>query len=234
MKWLLLLALVVSQAHSATVCDPQKFEGQYGVQLTGTTTISGAVQPVASIGRLVFDGRGAVSGYVSVNFTGLLLGNPVTGTYQAGTDCSLTWKLQDDSGAYQNFAGTMTSDFLRVRFHQTDKGAARDGAMVRTPKECSAATLQKRYDYTIKGSTTATGMVELGDAGNLVINPAGGTSAGRGTVQVNGECIATFQLVLPGATGAMNLRGVVLDEAREILAIQTDPNTTVSARFTVR
>jgi hypothetical protein len=231
MKSLLLLALVVSQAHSADVCDPQKFEGQYGVQLAGTTTISGAVQPVASIGRLVFDGKGAVSGYVSVNFTGLLLGNPVTGSYEAKTDCSLTWKLQDDSGAYQNFAGTLTSDFLRVRFHQTDKGAARDGTMVRTPKECSAAALQKRYNYTMKGSTTAAGVVEIGDAGNLVINPAGDNSAGQGTVQVNGECIATFQLALPGIAGMMNLRGVVLDEGREILAIQTDPNTTVTARF---
>jgi hypothetical protein len=234
MKWLLLLALVVSQAHSAAVCDPQKFEGQYGVQLAGTTTISGAVQPVASIGRLVFDGKGAVSGYVSVNFTGLLLGNPVTGSYQAGTDCSLTWKLQDDSGAYQNFAGTMTSDFVRVRFRQTDKGAAREGTMVRTPKECSAAALQKRYDYAIKGSTTAGGMVELGEAGNLVINPSGGASAGQGTVQVDAECIATFQLAIPGITGVMNLRGVVLDEGREILAIQTDPNTTVTARFTAK
>jgi hypothetical protein len=233
-KWLLPLALVVSQAHSATVCDPQKFEGQYGVQLAGTTTISGKVEPVASIGRLVFDGKGAVSGYVSVNFTGLLLGNPVNGTYQAGTDCSLTWKLQDDSGAYQNFAGTMTSDFLRVRFRQTDKGAAREGTMVRTPKECSAAALQKRYDYAIKGSTTAGGMVELGEAGNLVVNPSGGTSAGHGTVQVDAECIATFQLAIPGSAGLMNLRGVVLDEGREILAIQTDPNTTVTARFTAK
>lgn len=242
MKWLIVFGLLAYQAHSADFCEPRKFAGQYGVQLSGTTTISGTVKPVAAIGKLVFDGSGSVSGYMSVNFTGLLLGNPVTGSYEAGNDCSLTWKLQDDSGAFQNFTGKITPDFLRVRFHQTDKDAARDGNMVRTPQECSAGVLRPRYNYSINGSTTpmlpgqtaqkvaANGLLEISDGGKITIDPAGGRTQGQGSVQVDGECIATIALGIPGSP-AMNLRGVLLDDGREILGIQTDAGSTVTARF---
>jgi hypothetical protein len=249
MKWFLLLVMVI-EAHSAPVCDPRKFEGQYGVQLSGTTTISGGQKPVALIGRVVFDGHGAVTGYVSVNYTGLLLGNPVNGSYEAKTDCSLTWSLQDDSGALQHFAGSMTADFLRAEFHQTDEGGAQNGIMVRTPKECSLAALQKRYNYAISGSTTPMlpgqtsgrvstgGLVEVGDGGTLTISEASGRAAGRGTVQVGSDCIAQFDLQIPvtdtDATVPMKVRGVLLDEGKEILGIQTDPGTTVTAKFTAR
>ena len=245
MKWLILFGLLAYQAHSADFCEPAKFSGQYGVQLAGTTTISGEIKPVAAIGKLVFDGSGSISGYMSVNFTGLLLGNPVTGSYEAGNDCSLNWKLQDDSGAFQNFTGKITPDFLRIQFHQTDKGAARDGAMVRTPKECSAAVLRPRYNYSIKGSTTpmlpgqtaqrvaANGLLEISDGGKLTIDPAGGSTQGVGNIQVDGECIATFTLGIPGYL-AINLRGVLLDDGREILAIQTDAGATVTAKLTAK
>ncbi len=248
MRWLLFLA-VVSQAHSADVCDPRKFDGAYGVQLSGNTTISGTPKPVAVIGRLVFDGQGGITGYMSVNFTGYLLGNPVTGKYDAHTNCALNWSLQDDSGAYQHFSGTMTSDFLRVQFHQTDPGGADHGVMVRTPKNCGDGALRARYTYSIAGSTTpmlpgetahtvsSTGAVDV-SGGSLALTPDGPHAPGAGTIEVDGECIATMQLALSGTDSdakiPMNLRGVLLDEGKEILAIQTDPGTTVTARFVSR
>jgi hypothetical protein len=249
MKWLLLIA-VVYQAHSADVCDPRKFEGAYGVQLSGTTTISGAVKPVALIGRLVFDGKGVVSGYVSVNFTGLLLGNPVNGKYDAQTDCSLNWSLQDDSGAFQHFSGTMTGDMVRVQFHQADEGGARNGVLVKTPKVCGAAALLKRYTYSISGSTTpmlpgetahavsSNGVVEVGDGGKFTLTADGPHAASGGTLQVDDDCIANIDLALSvgdsNATVAMKLRGVLVDDGKEVMAIQTDPGTTVTAKFTAR
>src|SRR5947208_9811947 len=86
---------------AAQVCDPTKLIGPYGFQLTGTTTISGAPKPTTSLGRIVFDGKGSLGGTSSAMFSGFLLGNPVTGSYEAKYDCSLTWKFQDDSGAFQ-------------------------------------------------------------------------------------------------------------------------------------
>ncbi len=247
MKWFFLFA-VVWQAHAQSVCDPRKFQGAYGVQLSGDTTISGSPTPVAVIGRLEFDGLGSVSGYVSVNFSGYLLGNPVTGKYDAHTDCTLNWSLQDDSGAYQHFSGIMTSDFQRVNFRQTDKGGASHGVMIRTPAACSTGALLKRYNYKISGSTTpmlpgetahtvsSTGAVDVTGTGNLTLTPDGPHAATAGTVEVDSDCIVTMQLALSvgdsDKTVPMKLRGVLVDDAKEIRAIQTDPGTTVIANFT--
>src|ERR1700730_9416796 len=94
-------------AHAADVCNPADLIGPYAFQLSGTTKISGTPKPTASLGRIVFDGEGNLSGTASAMFEGLLLGNPVTGTYEAKSDCTVAWKIQDDSGAFQHFSATM-------------------------------------------------------------------------------------------------------------------------------
>ena len=73
-------------------------------------------KPSVSVGSLEFQmgvrcTRAASRGYSSTHFSGFLQGNPVTGAYEAHNDCSLTWTLQDDSGNYQHFTGTMTPGF---------------------------------------------------------------------------------------------------------------------------
>src|SRR3954467_358547 len=97
-----LLAMTFLLAHpvQAAVCNPAALAGPYAFQLSGSTDISGKPQPTSSLGRLVFDGKGNVTGTSSAMLAGFLQGNPVTGAYEAKEDCSLTWKLQDDSGAY--------------------------------------------------------------------------------------------------------------------------------------
>src|SRR5436190_10389202 len=114
-----LLMAIGSTAFGADVCNPAKLFGPYAFQLSGTTTISGTPKPTASLGRIVFDGQGKLSGTSSAMFEGLLLGNPVTGSYEAKADCSLTWQLQDDTGAYQHFSGTLSGDLSRGQFSQT-------------------------------------------------------------------------------------------------------------------
>ena len=120
-RWLLLLipALV---ARAADFCDPSKVTGPYVFQLSGSTTISGSPQPTVGLGRIIFESSGKLSGTSSATFSGLLLGNPVTGTYEAKPDCSITWKLQDDSGGFQNFGGKLSSDLQRAQVSQVDTG----------------------------------------------------------------------------------------------------------------
>src|SRR4051794_25887581 len=125
-----LLVLLLPRLHAADACNPANFPGVYGMLLSGTTTISGESKPVVSIARLVFESFGKVSGTSSVNFGGLFLGNPVTGEYTANTDCTVSWKLQDDSGNFQNFAGKLSLDGKHVQFNQTDQGAPQRGSMV--------------------------------------------------------------------------------------------------------
>ncbi len=110
MYWLLLLVLPSGlAAQDAMVCDPAKLVGPYAFQLTGSTDISGTPQAAVSLGRIAFDGHGNLSGTASATFKGLLLGNPVTGSYEAKSDCSAIWKLQDDSGAFQTDPGAMVA-----------------------------------------------------------------------------------------------------------------------------
>ena len=221
-------------AHAAEVCNPADLVGQYAFQLTGSTSISGAPKPTVSLGRIAFDGRGNVSGTASATFRGLLLGNPVTGSYEAKSDCSVVWKLQDDSGGFQNFSGTLSADGTRVQFRQTDPGGAQRGIMKKTSDSCSAADLLEVYDFTVSGSTTP---MRPGDVSHAVAAQGTLEIAENGSFQVESDCSVRFGLRLPAKDGRdaetspMSLRGFLVNGGKEILAFQTDPGAMVAARF---
>jgi len=238
----LVVAAVLPAA--AQLCKPQDLQGPYGFQLSGTTTISGDSKPVASMGRLDFDGQGAVSGSSSVNFAGYFLGNPVTGSYEAHADCTIDWSLQDDSGAFQHFTGTLTPDLQRATFHQADPGGARNGTLAKVANVCSNAGLQARYGFSITGSAipmnpgetahsiSIEGVLTADAAGNLAIISAGAATP-AGNASVDSDCIVAMDLTPPeGAT--MKFRGILVSGGKEILAIETDPGATVNARLRSR
>lgn len=241
------LALAIP-VRAADVCDTAKFGGAYGFQLSGHTTISGDSKPVVSVGRLVFEGnnlgQGDVSGYSSVNFAGYFLGNPVTGTYESHTDCTVTWSLQDDSGNFQHFSGKLTPDDASAQFHQSDPGGAQDGVMQKVADKCVAASFAPRYSFGISGSTTpmnpgdvarsvsAEGTVEPDAAGNLKINVSNATPT-SGSITVDSDCFAEITMTLPSGD-TVNLRGVLVNGGKQILAMETDPGTTVTAKFNAK
>jgi hypothetical protein len=235
MNYLLLLVLPSGLVAQANVCDPAKLVGPYAFQLTGSTNISGTPQPTASLGRLAFDGRGGVSGTASATFRGLLLGNPVTGSYEAKSDCSAIWKLQDDSGAFQNFGGTFSTDGTRVLFTQTDPGGAQRGTMQKTSDTCSAADLLKKYNFTVSGNTVP---MEAGEVPHAVSAKGTLDIAENGSFQVASDCSVRFEWILPAEDEQdaepllMAMRGFLVDGGKEILAFQTDPGAMVAARFT--
>jgi hypothetical protein len=204
-------------------------------QLTGSTDISGKPQPTASLARIVFDGRGSLSGTASASFRGLLLGNPVTGSYESKWDCSVMWKLQDDSGGFQNFSGTLSTDGISAQFTQTDPGAAQHGLMKKTGDTCTAADLLKKYDFTVSGSTTP---MLPGEVAHTVSAKGTLDIAENGSFQVDSDCSVRFGLTLPAQDGRageplpMTMRGFLVNGGAEILAFQTDPGAMVAARFT--
>lgn len=225
---LFLLLLLPGAAYAGDVCDSTNLVGPYAFQLSGSTTISGTPKRTASLGRITFDGSGSVSGTASAAYSGLLLGNPVTGTYAAKSDCSVTWTLQDDSGAFQNFTGTLSPDGTRVQFRQTDPGGAQRGIMQKTPDSCSAADLQKKYKFTVSGSTTP---MQPGEIPRTI--SASGTLdvAQNGTFHVDSDCSVHFILTLPPEHSPMTMRGFLVNGGKEILALQTDPGAMVAAHF---
>ena len=244
MKLALLLAALPIAVCAADVCNPHSFQGTYAFQLWGETKISAEPKPAASIGRLIFDGTGGVSGYSSTQFAGYLQGNPTTGSYEARTDCSIAWSLRDTSGAYQHFGGKITPDFKRVQFRQTDPGGPQNGLMLRTPELCTVATLKQRYQFSIRGGYTPmepgqeahtiseSGTAQVAGSGNLLLGFNGKPEPKEGTVSVESDCVVTMTLRLP-SDETVNLRGHVVDDGKQILAIQSDPGATVTARFTV-
>lgn len=235
---------IVLAAQTTDVCNPAQLQGAYGFQLSGHTTISGTAKPVASIGRLEFDGRGAVGGSASVNFAGYYLGNPVTGKYEAHADCTIQWSLQDDSGGWQHFEGKLTPDLGAASFRQTDDGAAQSGTMQKVAPACKLASLAPSYSFSVDGTVipmnpgdpaphriTSAGTAEPDAAGALKLTV--GTSAGTGKIDLDSDCIATVTLTLP--TGdTLALRGILVDAGKRILAVETDPGTTVTATFTAK
>jgi hypothetical protein len=234
-NWLFLLVLLPDlAAQGADVCNPADLVGPYAFQLTGSTDISGTPQPTASLGRIAFDGRGSLSGTASATFRGLLLGNPVTGSYEAKPDCSVIWKLQDDSGGFQHFSGTFSTDGTGVQFKQTDPGGAQRGIMKRTSDTCSAADLLKKYSFTVSGSTTP---MQPGEVKHTVSAKGTLDIAENGSFQVESDCSVRFGLTLPDRDGRaavpspMAMRGFLVDGGKEILAFQTDPGAMVAARF---
>ena len=240
-----LAAALAVPACAADACDPAKLEGAYGFQLSGHTTISGDSKPVVSVGRLVFDGHGVLSGYASVNFAGFFLGNPVTGTYEAHDDCIISWSLQDDSGAFQHFTGKLTPDNSAAEFHQSDPGGAQNGVLQKVAAQCSAAGLAPLYSFGIAGSTTpmnpgdvakrisAAGSVEPDAAGNLKITVPGSDVPTAGTITVDADCFAQISMALPSGD-TVNLRGILVNGGKQILAMQTDAGATVTTKFNAK
>jgi hypothetical protein len=243
--WLLAGIVWLPLAHAA-VCDPKDFQGAYGFLLTGTTRIGTGPQPAAAIGRLMLDSSGRLSGVASTNFTGLFLGNPVTGTYEAPTDCSVAWSF-DDSGNFQHFQGTMNENGSRITFRQSDPGGASDGIMLRTADDCTASSLHGLYKLTVSGSTVdvETGLVSgpVGVTGFLKADGAGGLAFSphpdsppltAGTYEFEDGCFADIALELPAGgdeTAVMNFRAIVVSDGNEVLGIQTDPGTIVSFKL---
>jgi hypothetical protein len=241
---LLLVCAWAPFAHAA-VCDPHAFEGAYGFQLSGTTTISSTPQPVTSVGRLDLDGSGTITGAsASIKFAGLLLGNPVTGTYQAKSDCAVSWSLQDDSGDWQHFQGTMSPGGGRITFHQSDPGSPQNGIMVRTAQSCTNADFRGIFRYTLSGqdididsgrttgSVTTNGLMEADGNGNLSYAPdRSAPFRNAGTFESEDDCFVQLTWQLPGETKDSSFRGILVDGGRQLLGIQSDPGPVVDLRM---
>ena len=234
MRLFAFLVFVTSCTYAADVCNPANLIGPYTLQLSGTTTISGTAKPATSLARVVFDANGNLSGTASSMFDGFLLGNPVTGTYTAKPDCTISWKLQDDSGAFQNFSGTLSTDLMNGQFKQTDPGGAQRGTIRKMPTACSAADLQPTYAFTISGTR-----IPMQGAGvSRAISAKGNLDLAKiAGVKVDSDCTVNFAITVTAdnyGPETMQFRGFLVNRGKEILAIQTDPGAMVTARLTAQ
>ena len=172
----------------------------------------------------------------------------MTGNYTAQQDCSVFWSLQDDSGNFQHFQGTMTGDGKRVTFRQTDPGGVENGTMARTAADCNAASLTGRYRLSVSGNTidvdsarntgsiSVKGSLDADGAGGLAFSTKPGLPpTAAGSYEFEDGCVIHLVLRLPltgGQTANLNFRGIFADGASSVFGIQTDPGSAVSLRLT--
>ena len=247
-RWLRVLGMAAVgslAAFGADLCGAADVHGSYGFQLSGTTTIGGVDNPapIASVGRLTFDGSGNVSGTTSVNFNGYFLGNPTAGKYELRPDCSVTLSLQDPSGGFQHFTGKSAQGGGRVEILQSDEGAGAKGVMMRAPDSCNTQMFNGPYNFSMSGSSTP--LASGGPAGNMSakatvqadgngkLTVVRGEAQASGTYAVDSDCFVEMDLTVSGAdaSASSRLRGTLVNDGKEILAIETDPRRVAAARF---
>uniref|UniRef100_Q025Y9 Lipoprotein n=1 Tax=Solibacter usitatus (strain Ellin6076) TaxID=234267 RepID=Q025Y9_SOLUE len=242
MRYALLCALLMPLGYAADVCNPATFPGAYGSILSGNTTISGDSLPSASVARLVFDSSGKVSGTTSANFSGYFLGNPVSGDYTVKDDCSLDWRLQDEYGGFQHFAGKLSLDGKRVAFSQTDPGGPQHGVMIRSSESCLSSDFRGRYRIAFNGfivdldtgyptgRISMSGILEAdGNTGLRFTSDRASSQIKEASYQLEGDCVVHMQFPLDGQT--LNFRAVIVNDGKEILGIQSDLTAVVTIRI---
>ena len=245
----LITVVLAFPAHAVNPCSNAAVMGPYGLHLSGVSTISGGPQPFASMSRTTFDGDGHISGTSSVNFNGLLLGNPVTGTYSVNPDCTIAISLQDDSGAFQHFAGKLAPSGSVVELRQTDAGTGGHGSMMHTSDRCTQADLRPSYDFSLSGmatplaaadvpgSITTRGVLHIDGPANFTLMQQfdGINVPTSGSWSLDADCTVQFDLALPVKGGkpavTMKVRGLLVDQGLQIFAIQTNPATVALARL---
>src|SRR5436190_6840285 len=233
-----ILATVFLATLRAQMCTGRTISGPYGLQLSGNVTISGTEAPAAALATVNLSDDGKITGYSSVNFDGLLLGNPVTGTYELNPDCVLVLSLQDDSGAIQHFRGTVAAEGGRIEIRQTDPGTGERGILMRTGESCSEASLRREYSFTLSGTATkiATGgpPQPVSASGNLRLNADRKLVVTRPvaapvTFEVQSDCVVKLEFPLSAGGDPVHLRGILANGGSAILAIQTDPGRPAAA-----
>jgi hypothetical protein len=110
-------------------CDNDTLTGPYGFTLTGwripapDTNLRSAR---AGVGRIVFDGKGNLSGTETKSHDGLITPLTFTGTYQVLTDCTGTAHVvtSDPDENARNLSFTIIESGEQVMAIQTDQGRA--------------------------------------------------------------------------------------------------------------
>ncbi|HJT87494.1 MAG TPA: hypothetical protein VJ732_06550 [Bryobacteraceae bacterium] len=245
-----LLLAWLTPAGFGAVCDAVHFAGgTYGFQLSGSPSISGSAKPAVAVGRIVLDAEGGLSGYSSLNFGGWYLGNPVSGTYQFQQDCSLTFRLQDDSGNFQNFAGSLSVDERNGNFQQTDAGANARGTLTKVPQTCGDPDFRPSYRFRLAGH--GVGMETGADGAEVAVAGTIEASAGSltvraedpsipptsGTYTVGSDCFVELEFPTPSAAApgpTRKFRGILMNDGADLRGIETDPATAVTLTLNAR
>jgi hypothetical protein len=229
--------LVLSSVGWGEACSNATLVGNYGFQVSG---VGQSGDPRASSGQFTADGKGNLTGTETAKVAGVVYTNvAVTGTYLIKPNCTGkgTWVPKEGPKATYNFV--ILSDRKNILIIDTAKLRTQSGyAVAQGTAACSTAGLKGTYGiqlYTVGTNNHASGngQLFLDGAGNLsgteTVSYNGqilSELSVSGTYAMNADCRGTATLIANGLP-TVNLALVVASTGQELVAMETDPNSTL-------
>src|SRR5271163_2986316 len=230
---IVLASFVLSSAAWAATCSNASLSGTYGF-LHDETDSNGAPF-TAAVTQITFDSTtGTFTGETTASHDGVIVTEPITGTYAVASNCTGTGTPA--GGSPFSIAVTSTG-FLAL--HLFAEGfAVRQGSPT-----CTNAGVEGRFGFETTGVFLATGAVAFIGELKLTVNPSGeGVISGHVASSEDGTFLAlepvtgSYKLdadcrgratITPEGGSEMHFKLVIVDGGTEMLAIQTDADTVV-------
>jgi len=229
-------------------CSTATVTGTYFYLLGGDIVSSGRTMRYAELGKLVADGRGAVSGQSYASVGGQQSTYVLNGTYTVQSNCAgsitlstgqstNTLTFQIVSNAQEMIVAVSSSSAVAV-------GAAYRQTSSATPTRCGVGSLTGAFGYVLAGLAPAFGGVLYSDAGQFVADGNGNEtvasvgnfggavtqSTATGTYTIAADCAGTAKVT--NANGTINYRLAIVRDGAEALLFGTDPGWVISGIFT--
>jgi hypothetical protein len=222
---------------SAATCSNATLKGVYGLLSSG---LDGSGQPATSVAQITADGAGNITGAVTKSKDGTIYNYTTTGTYSMAKNCtgSATYTNQDGSPRHDNFVMDDANKGLQAV--QTDSGHVQSAFVLpEGTVTCGLTGKKATFAFNLTGTVVGTGQAAyVGQvtldgtgkvSGSMTASIAGsiGTASITGTYTEASSCTGTMQISASGYPSS-NYNFVVVNAGKELLLIETDPNTVTS------
>ena len=227
-------------AYAREGCSDHSLRGAYGFASDGQVFDASGKEfaEVAAAGRVVFDGRGGLTGRETESFNGVITDIPFSGSYSVQPDCTGTAIIHNGQTAHLKLM--LVEGGQEVNFIDQDLGVVAVGQISRQQLgRCTNASLKGTYNFASSGSFFAP-PGELGDVavfGHIEFDGRGHTTESAsasingfqqdipqtGTYTVNPDCTGSA-ISTHTDTGQQDFVNFVLVErATEVKVILTNP-----------
>jgi hypothetical protein len=232
-RTIILASFAVSSAAGAT-CSNASLSGTYGFLHDGTD--SNGAPSSAAVTQITFDSTtGTFTGEQTASHDGVIVTEPVTGTYAIASNCTGTG---NPTGANPFSIVVTSTGFLAL--HLFSEGFA----TTQGSPTCTNAGVKGSFGFETTGVFLATGAVAFIGELKLTVNPSGkGVISGQvaasedgtflaeepvtGSYKVDPDCRG-WASIKPKGLPEMRFHLVVVDGGKEMLAVETDADTVVS------
>jgi len=242
----IILALSLTRALQAQpqigggVCTNSTLSGIYYYLLSGDVLSANQAYPYVELGKLVADGRGAISGNSHASVGGSISAYTLAGTYSVQSSCTGSMALSVNSQASGSLtfqvvnggqgailAFSMPSGVVAGRAYRQTAGA---GSI-----QCATASLSGSYAYLLTGaaflsgtgyyysqagSATGDGRGNMTATGMANVSGSTVTSTGQGPYSVASDCSGTASI--QNQNGTANYFMAVVEDGQAVLFMESD------------